>query len=112
MPVRPRCDRIRYLLPPHDARLSVAQERPPPVPPSRPYTVAGNTKLGYPQTRVMKMPFPEEGAVEGAAVLAKGDTVLVVGASQRRGHLVVEHGVSALHVPFQFLELKPVAAAI
>jgi dachs protein len=36
------------------------QERPPPVPPSRPYTVTGNTKLGYPQTRVMKMPFPGE----------------------------------------------------
>nr|CAD7412693.1 unnamed protein product [Timema poppensis] len=35
-------------------------ERPPPVPPSRPYTVTGNTKLGYPQTRVMKMPFPEK----------------------------------------------------
>jgi len=39
------------------------QERPPPVPPSRPYTVTGNTKLGYPQTRVMKMPFPGELAV-------------------------------------------------
>ena len=34
------------------------QERPPPVPPSRSYTVTGNTKLGYPQTRIMKMPFP------------------------------------------------------
>lgn len=33
-------------------------ERPPPVPPSRPYTVTGNSKLGYPQTRVMKMSFP------------------------------------------------------
>ncbi|KAG5334152.1 MYO7A protein, partial [Acromyrmex heyeri] len=33
-------------------------ERPPPVPPSRSYTVTGNTKLGYPQTRIMKMPFP------------------------------------------------------
>lgn len=36
----------------------LSQERPPPVPPSRSYTVAGNTKLGYPQTRVMKTPFP------------------------------------------------------
>lgn len=34
------------------------QERPPPLPPSRSYTVTGNTKLGYPQTRIMKMPFP------------------------------------------------------
>lgn len=80
-------------------------ERPPPVPPSRSYTVAGNTKLGYPQTRVMKMSFPEDGSVDGP-VLLKGETVLVVGASTRRGHLVVEHKHCTLHVPFQFLELK------
>ncbi|XP_032669499.1 unconventional myosin-IXb isoform X1 [Odontomachus brunneus] len=80
-------------------------ERPPPVPPSRSYTVTGNTKLGYPQTRIMKMPFPEEG--EGEVVLLKGETVLVVGASPRRGHLLVEHNNSTLHVPYQFMELKP-----
>ncbi|XP_034940230.1 unconventional myosin-IXa isoform X3 [Chelonus insularis] len=80
-------------------------ERPPPVPPSRSYTVTGNTKLGYPQTRVMKMPFPEEG--EGEVVLLKGETVLVVGASPRRGHLLVEHNNKTLHVPYQFMELKP-----
>ncbi|CAH0390290.1 unnamed protein product, partial [Bemisia tabaci] len=85
-------------------------ERPPPVPPSRPYTVAGNTKLGYPQTRVMKMPFPEDG--NGEVSLMKGDTVVVVGASNRRGHLVVEHSNTSLHVPFQFLELKPSPVAI
>lgn len=80
-------------------------ERPPPVPPSRSYTVAGNTKLGYPQTRVMKMSFPEDGGGENP-MLMKGETVLVVGASHRRGHLIVEHKHCTLHVPFQFLELK------
>ncbi|XP_044580374.1 unconventional myosin-IXb isoform X2 [Cotesia glomerata] len=80
-------------------------ERPPPVPPSRSYTVTGNTKLGYPQTRVMKMPFPEEG--EGEVVLLKGETVLVIGASPRRGHLLVDHNNTTLHVPYQFMELKP-----
>ncbi|XP_017780333.1 PREDICTED: unconventional myosin-IXa isoform X2 [Nicrophorus vespilloides] len=80
-------------------------ERPPPVPPSRSYTVAGNTKLGYPQTRMMKMSFPEDVNSDGP-VLIKGETVLVVGASHRRGHLVVEHKHCTLHVPFQFLELK------
>ncbi|XP_063215940.1 unconventional myosin-IXAa isoform X2 [Bacillus rossius redtenbacheri] len=84
-------------------------ERPPPVPPSRPYTVTGNTKLGYPQTRVMKMPFPDSA---GETVLLKGETVLVIGASQHRGHLVVEHNNTSLHVPFQFLELKPVGVNI
>ncbi|RZF39453.1 hypothetical protein LSTR_LSTR000974 [Laodelphax striatellus] len=80
-------------------------ERPPPVPPSRSYTVAGNTKLGYPQTRVMKKPFPEDGS--GEVTLLKGDTVVVVGASPQRGFLVVEHSSHSLHVPYQYLELKP-----
>ncbi|XP_030768013.1 unconventional myosin-IXa isoform X2 [Sitophilus oryzae] len=80
-------------------------ERPPPVPPSRSYTVTGNTKLGYPQTRVMKMTFPED-ASSDSIVLMKGDTVLVIGASPRRGHLVVEHKNTTFHVPFQYMELK------
>lgn len=43
----------------------------------------------------------------------KGDTVLVVEASSKRGHLVVEHGNhNLIHVPFQFLELKPGPLAI
>merc|ERR1719436_1652454 len=33
-------------------------ERPPPVPPSRSYTVTGNRKIAYPQSRVMKNSFP------------------------------------------------------
>ncbi|KAK9736482.1 Myosin head (motor domain) [Popillia japonica] len=80
-------------------------ERPPPVPPSRSYTVAGNTKLGYPQTRVMKMTYPEDSSGD-STVLLKGETVLVVGASHRRGHLIVEHKHCTIHVPFQYLELK------
>ncbi|RWS31912.1 unconventional myosin-IXb-like protein [Leptotrombidium deliense] len=79
-------------------------EHPPPVPPSRSYTVAGNAKLGYPQSRVMKMDFPaEEGHAE--VQLRKGETVVVLGASQKRGHLLVEHNEVTLHVPFQYLEL-------
>ena len=39
--------------------------------------------------------------------LIQGDTVLVLGASPRRGHLLVAHNNTSLHVPFQFLELKP-----
>uniref|UniRef100_A0A8D8VKQ4 Myosin-I heavy chain n=1 Tax=Cacopsylla melanoneura TaxID=428564 RepID=A0A8D8VKQ4_9HEMI len=85
-------------------------ERPPPVPPSRPYTVTGNSKISYPQTRVMKMPYPEDG--KGEVTLGKGEAVVVVGASNRRGHLVVEHCNTSIHVPFQFLELKPGALAI
>lgn len=88
------------------------QERPPPVPPSRPYTVTGNSKLGYPQTRIMKMNFPEDCAANpGTEQLRKGDAVTVVGASHRRGHLIVEHNSLSLHVPFQFMELVKNAPA-
>lgn len=82
------------------------QERPPPVPPSRPYTVTGNSKLGYPQSRVMKMNFPEDSATNPPSdQLRKGETVTVTGASHRRGHLIVEHNSVSFHVPFQFMEL-------
>lgn len=43
---------------------------------------------------------------EGEVVLLKGETVLVIGASPRRGHLLVEYNNSTLHVPYQFMELK------
>lgn len=76
------------------------------MPPSRPYTVTGNSKLGYPQLRMMKMNFPEDSATnQQAEHLQKGDTVTVVGASHRRGHLIVENNGASFHVPFQFMEL-------
>jgi len=78
-------------------------ERPPPVPPSRSYTVRGNSKISYPQSRFMKKTFPEE---IGESLLKKGENVVVVGASTKRGHLVVEKNNSAIHVPFQYLELS------
>lgn len=82
------------------------QERPPPVPPSRSYTVTGNSKLGYPQTRIMKMNFPEFSALNPPTKqLRKGETVTVVGASHRRGHLIVQHKGVTFHVPFQYMEL-------
>ncbi|EDS45532.1 myosin IB heavy chain [Culex quinquefasciatus] len=81
-------------------------ERPPPVPPSRSYTVTGNSKLGYPQTRLMKMNFPEDSAAATVGEqLRKGEAVTVTGASHRRGHLIVEHNGISLHVPFQYMEL-------
>nr|XP_016945884.1 unconventional myosin-IXb isoform X2 [Drosophila suzukii] len=79
-------------------------ERPPPVPPSRAYTISGNSKLGYPQSRVMKMTFPEESQSD-AQQLKKGEVVTVMGASTGRGHLLVEHKGQSFHVPFQYMEL-------
>ena len=54
----------------------------------------------------MKMNFPEDSnAVCGGEQLKKGEAVSVVGASHRRGHLIVEHNGASFHVPFQFMEL-------
>lgn len=90
-----------------------SQERPPPVPPSRSYTVTGNSKLGYPQTRIMKMNFPEFSALNSSAEqLRKGETVTVVGASHRRGHLIVEQNGVTFHVPFQYMELMKNASPV
>ncbi|XP_054159659.1 uncharacterized protein LOC128957868 [Oppia nitens] len=77
---------------------------PPPVPPSRSYTITGNAKLGYPQTRVMKMDYPESGP---KMQLEKGQRVTVVGASTKRGHLLVDNSGITLTVPYQFLVLIP-----
>ncbi|XP_054082847.1 myosin-G heavy chain isoform X2 [Zeugodacus cucurbitae] len=86
-------------------------ERPPPVPPSRGYTIAGSLKLCYPQSRIMKMNFPEDPPIVNPAEqqlqqqLKKGEAVSVVGASTCRGHLIVEHKGQSYHVPFQYMEL-------
>lgn len=65
---------------------SAAQERPPPLPPPRAYTVAGGVKLGYPQTRGVLADWADDAA---ALRLRAGDTVLAVGAA-RRGHVAVQ----------------------
>ncbi|XP_003739021.1 unconventional myosin-IXa [Galendromus occidentalis] len=100
-PENERCD--QRLIQQTCALFGLDLEQPPPVPPSRRYTVTGNAKLGYPQARVMKMNFGDG----SNAKLLKGDTVMVIASSQKRGHLVVEFRGQTCHVPYQFLELKP-----
>ncbi|XP_067620741.1 unconventional myosin-Va [Eurosta solidaginis] len=92
-------------------------ERPPPVPQSRAYTIAGSLKLSYPQSRIMKMNFPEDPSIVNPAEqmqqqLKKGEAVNVVGASTCRGHLIVEHKGQSYHVPFQYMELLRPSAAV
>ncbi|CAG9087278.1 unnamed protein product [Plutella xylostella] len=71
-------------------------ERPPPLPPSRAYTVAGGVKLGYPQTRVVAIDWSLEDAAP--VRLRAGETVTVVGAA-RRGHLAVQVCGRTIAVP-------------
>lgn len=55
----------------------------------------------------MKMNFPEFSALNPPTKqLRKGETVTVVGASHRRGHLIVQqHKGATFNVPFQYMEL-------
>lgn len=78
-------------------------DTPPPLPKSRPYTVMGNMKMGFPQTRVMKVDYPDDGS---EVILRKGEAVKVIRASEKRGYLVVEHRNTTLDLPFQVMELK------
>lgn len=48
----------------------------------------------------MKLNYPED-----FALLHKGEAVTVVGASHRRGHLIVKRNGTRFDVPFQFTEL-------
>lgn len=96
--------------------LGINLEEPPPVPPSRSYTVSGNSKLGFPQIRIMNNDFPsssesdikscsDPGRVLPVVKLSKGEAVTVIGASTRRGHLLVEHLGHQFHVPYQMMHL-------
>eukprot|EP00095_Tigriopus_kingsejongensis_P002709 maker-scaffold809_size94238-snap-gene-0.26 protein:Tk02709 transcript:maker-scaffold809_size94238-snap-gene-0.26-mRNA-1 annotation:"myosin-i heavy chain" len=78
-------------------------ERPPPIPPSRPYSIVGVKKVTYPQSRVMRLAYPDSG--QGDIVLLKGEIVMVLGVSPRRGHLVVEKMNQTAHIPFHYLEM-------
>lgn len=64
----------------------VSQERPPPLPPSRAYTVSGGVKLGYPQQRTVAADWGDDAA---GVRLRAGDSVLAVGAA-RRGLVAVQ----------------------
>ena len=43
----------------------------------------------------------------GGELLRAGESVVVLGASTKRGHLVVERSNHTLHVPYHYLELRP-----
>nr|XP_032520752.1 unconventional myosin-IXb [Danaus plexippus plexippus] len=72
-------------------------ERPPPLPPSRAYTVSNGVKLGYPQQRVVRADW-----AEGGVRLRAGDCVLALGAAPR-GLVSVQTGGRTLPVPHSVL---------
>ena len=82
--------------------------------------MTGNRKVAYPQSRVMRTSFPGKPSYfsppplsltsyftsDEEMILQAGESVLVLGASTRRGHLVVERNNHTIHVPYQYLELR------
>lgn len=59
------------------------------------------------------MNFPEFSALNAATKqLRNGETVTVVGASHRRGHLIVQHKGATFNVPFQYMELVKGSAPV
>ena len=78
-------------------------DKPPPVPPQRRYTVVGGYKVGFPQVRRMRATYEGQ---HGECKLVEGTQVSVLGVSQNRGYLIVEHNGITVHVPFQYTELR------
>ena len=98
--------------------MCLFQARPPPVPLTRPYTVdclssiQGYEKLitRYSYKTALKQDFvnliyPEKaGGCE--VLLRQGENIVVLGASTKRRHLVVEKNNLTINVPHHYLELK------
>ena len=68
----------------------------------RNYTIVGNFKVGFPQWRVMRCQYPDN----DRPVLKAGDEVFVLGRSQKRGFLIIEHSGRQIHLPHNYTELK------
>ena len=68
----------------------------------RNYTIVGNYKVGFPQWRVMRCHYPDH----GHPLLRTGDEVFVLGRSQKRGFLIIEHSGRQIHLPHNYTELR------
>lgn len=68
----------------------------------RNYTIVGNYKVGFPQWRVMRCSYPDH----GHPLLKAGDEVFVLGRSQKRGFLIIEHSGRQIHMAHSYTELR------
>lgn len=68
----------------------------------RNYTIVGNFKVGFPQWRVMRCQYPDN----ERPLLKAGDEVFVLGRSQKRGFLIIEHQGRHIHMPHNYTELR------
>ena len=61
-------------------------------------------KIDFPSSSDFDMTSSSQNEGSNAKLL-KGEAVTVIGASTRRGHLLVEHHGHQFHVPYQFMQL-------
>jgi hypothetical protein len=106
----------RSLLPPTNNHIIEDDSPPPPVPERhrnggdpaasslglRNYTIVGGYKIAFPQWRIIRLKFPET----GTPIFYPGDEVFVIGRSQTRGYLIIDHGGNQYHLPHYFTELR------
>jgi len=74
--------------------------QPPPLPPRRSYTVVKDSKVSFPQRRILHFPYRDDSGVS----LDSGEEVLAVGVSSRPAHLIVQTKEGQhLQLPFHYL---------
>lgn len=76
------------------------------IPPSRAYTVKNMVKIRYPQVRILKEDYPSDS--DTGVQFHCGQEVKVIGASPRRGFLIVQGNNITHHVPYSLLDLKTI----
>ena len=100
---------------------TLLQVSPPPVPASRPYTVAGNHRIAFPHSRVVRTQHTSKYSppvsvrpaqplilAEDGQTVSPGDLVTVLGVANVRGHLVVGFGLGRFGtLPYSVLQVGP-----
>ena len=78
----------------------------PALPPPRNYTIQGNYKVYFPQTRVMLKDFTLHEGRQARNLLSKGQEIRVVGYSDRQGCVKAITNNLVYHVPYQMTQLN------
>ncbi|EDV28363.1 uncharacterized protein TRIADDRAFT_53951 [Trichoplax adhaerens] len=76
---------------------------PPSIPQSRPYAVIGNSRIEFPQTRIMRQPFRHDDLPW--KVIRVGETVTAIAASPKAGCFLGEYRGYRLHIPRRLTEI-------
>lgn len=103
MPKKDQLNHTDYMLLKKTCQFyGVQLDTPPPLPANRGYTIQGGVKMTFPQTRIMKQDYGEDGNL--GCILHKGQDVKVTGV--KRGFVIVEHQGHTMYIPHQLTDTK------